>query len=353
MRTFVTGATGLLGNNLVRTLEAGGHEVVALVRDPAKASRVLADTRVRLVTGDMKDVGGFARELGGCDAVFHTAAYFRESFEPGFDPDALDEINIAATMRLLGAADEADVPCFVHVSSGGVVGTRPDGSPGNEETPPLPMQAANPYFRSKLKGDAAIAAWRGRSGIRIVEMMPGWIWGPWDAAPTAAGKLLAEFLARRIPANIGGGTSVVDARDVAGAMVAAADLAVQRGGDGPAVEKYIVGGHYLSMREIMDHLEAATGVRGPRFEIPFSVLLAWGHVAEAWAKRTGGAPLITPLAVRTMAARIALDSGKARRELGAHFRDVRETFRDAAAWWRDHEASPHRAGPRPHPGRRA
>ena len=298
---------------------------------------------MRVVTGDMQRVEGFAHELRDCDAVFHTAAYFREAFEPGFDPDALDEINVAATMRLLGAADAAAVPCFVHVSSGGVVGRNPDGSPGNEETRPLPMQAANPYFRSKLKGDAAIAAWSSTSGIAIVEMMPGWIWGPWDAAPTAAGKLYLEFVARRIPANIGGGTSVVDARDVAAAMVAAASRAVEtrRGEPGrtrASIEKYIVGGHFLEMREIMQHLEEVTGVRGPRVTIPFAILLAYGHASEAWAKRTGGAPLITPLAVRTMAARIALDSGKARLELDADFRDVRETFADAARWWQEHFA---------------
>jgi dihydroflavonol-4-reductase len=338
VKAFVTGATGLLGNNLVRTLEAGGHEVVALVRNPGKASRVLHGTSVRIVAGDMQRVDDFAGELAGCDAVFHTAAYFREAFEPGFDPDALDEINIRATMRLLDAADAASVPCFVHVSSGGVVGRNADGTPGHEETRPLPIQAANPYFRSKLKGDAAIAAWRGRSGIAIVEMMPGWIWGPWDAAPTAAGKLYAEFVGRRIPANIGGGTSVVDARDVAAAMTAAASRAVEERRGETTVEKYIVGGHFLEMHEIMGHLEAVTGVRGPRWTIPFAVLLAYGHASEAWARATGGAPLITPLAVRTMAARIALDSSKARRELGLSFRDVRQTFADSAAWWREQAA---------------
>lgn len=340
MKAFVTGATGLLGNNLVRTLEAGGHEVVALARNPVKAERVLHGTSVRVVRGDMERVDGFAQELAGCDAVFHTAAYFREAFEPGFDPHSLDRINVQATMRLLEAADAASVPCFVHVSSGGVVGRNPDGSPGNEETRPLPMQAANPYFRSKLMGDAAIAAWRSRSGIAIVEMMPGWIWGPWDAAPTAAGKLFAEFVARRIPANIGGGTSVVDARDVATAMVAAASGTIRSHTGAAHVEKYVVGGHYLAMREIMDHLHAVTGVRGPRFEVPYALLLAYAHVEEARARWTGAAPLVTPLAVKTMAARIALDSSKAARELGVRFRDVRETFGDSAAWWQQHPARP-------------
>lgn len=341
MKAFVTGATGLLGNNLVRALEAAGHEVVALARNPAKADRVLGGISTRIVTGDMQRLEGFTHELAGCDAVFHTAAYFREAFEPGFDVEALDEINVAATMRLLGAADASAVPCFVHVSSGGVVGRNPDGSPGNERTRPLPIQAANPYFQSKLKGDAAIAAWKATRGIAVVEIMPGWIWGPWDAAPTAAGKLYAEFIARRIPANIGGGTSVVDARDVAAAMVAAAQRTVdakrsETGRPQASIEKYIIGGHFLEMREIMQHLEAVTGVRGPRTTIPYAILLAYGHASEAWARKTGGAPLITGLAVRTMAARIALDSGKAARELGTSFRDVRETFADATRWWQEH-----------------
>jgi dihydroflavonol-4-reductase len=338
MRAFVTGATGLLGNNLVRSLEKAGHEVVALARNPNKAARVLEGTTARVVTGDMARVDDFAGSLGGCDVVFHTAAYFREAFEPGFDPAALDEINIGATMRLLEAADRAAVPCFVHVSSGGVIGRKADGSAGDEETPPLPVQRANPYFISKLKGDAALTAWRGTSGLALVQVLPGWIWGPWDDAPTGAGKLVEEFVAGKIPANIGGGTSVVDARDVAAGMIAAASRAItRRTGGAPRpgdMEKYLLGGRYCSMREIMEHLEAATGAPAPRFEIPFAVLLAYAYGCEAWGKLTGGAPLVTPMAVRTMHARISLDSSKAERDLGVRFRDVAETFRDAAEWQR-------------------
>lgn len=337
MKAFVTGATGLLGNNLVRTLEAAGHDVVALARDAKKASRVLVGTSARVVTGDMLRVHEFAGELAGCDAVFHTAAYFREAFEPGADDNALDEINIGGTMKLLDAADAAAVPCFVHVSSGGTIGRKPDGSAGDEDTPPMPMQTENPYFQSKIKGDAAIAAWQSQSGIRIVEILPGWIWGPHDAAPTAAGKLLAEFVEGKIPANIGGGTSVVDARDVAAGMVAAAARAISAGQNGsasPQVEKYLLGGEFCSMREIMTHLENVTGAPAPRFDIPFPVLLAYAYGCLAWGKLTGGAPLVTPLAVRTMNACIKLDSSKAKRELGATFRDVASTFRDSAEWQR-------------------
>ncbi len=340
MRAFVTGATGLLGNNLVRSLEAGGHEVVALARNPRKAEQVLDGTRASLVVGDMRDVGSFAGGLDGCDAVFHTAAYFRETFEPGSNESELEEINIGGTMQLLDAADRAGARAFVHVSSGGTIGRKSDGSPGDEDTPPLPMQTENPYFRSKLKGDAVMGAWRGRGDLRIVQMLPGWIWGPWDAAPTAAGKIIAEFTAGRIPANIGGGTSIVDARDVSAAMVAAASRAVAGETGGSGIDKYVVGGRFCTMREIMELLAGATGAPAPRFDIPFSVLLGYSYGCVAWGRLTGGAPLITPLAVRTMHARIALDSTKAERELGLRFRDLTETFRDAVDWQRSHPAAP-------------
>ncbi len=43
MRAFVTGSTGLLGNNLVRTLHQAGHEVWALARSKEKAQQTLGD----------------------------------------------------------------------------------------------------------------------------------------------------------------------------------------------------------------------------------------------------------------------------------------------------------------------
>lgn len=80
---FVTGATGLLGNNLVRELIADGWSVRALVRSPEKATLQFAGLDLEIITGDMLDVRGFADALKGVDVVFHTAAYFRDSYKGG------------------------------------------------------------------------------------------------------------------------------------------------------------------------------------------------------------------------------------------------------------------------------
>ena len=72
---FVTGVTGLLGNNLVRQLIAKKCHVKALVRSPEKAARQFTqDNNLEIITGDITNIGSFETALNGCDTIYHTAA---------------------------------------------------------------------------------------------------------------------------------------------------------------------------------------------------------------------------------------------------------------------------------------
>ncbi|WP_413776568.1 NAD(P)H-binding protein [Pseudomonas putida] len=99
---FVTGATGLLGNNLVRELVARGYTVKGLVRSKAKGEQQFNNLPgVELVVGDMAKVDAFAASLQGCDTVFHTAAFFRDNYKGGSHGNELEQINVSGTQRLL------------------------------------------------------------------------------------------------------------------------------------------------------------------------------------------------------------------------------------------------------------
>ncbi len=333
MKAFVTGSTGLLGNNLVRLLVANGHQVKGLIRSEEKAKRLLGDLDVELVTGDMRLVTEFAPELAGCDVVFHTAAYFREYYQPGDHHDALQEINVHGVIELMTEADRHRVPCFIHIGSAGTIGLKPDGSPGDEKTPPSPLAKSNLYFQSKVTCDRKIRAFRSQNGMRVVEILPSWMWGPGDAAPTAAGQMVLDFMARKIPGIINGGSSVVDARDVAVAMIAA----VERGRDR---QRYIVGGRYCSVEQIMNGLERVTHVRAPRMRLPHALMMAIAWLHEMWGRMTDKDALITREGVRTLHAKLAVNSAKAERELGVSFRRLRETLRDVVRWYRKNPMTP-------------
>jgi dihydroflavonol-4-reductase len=121
----------------------------------------------------------------------------------------------------------------------------------------------------------------------------------------------------------------VDARDVAQATVNAVD----RGKSG---ERYIVSGAFSDLEQVLTTLERVTGVPAPTRKIPYGLSLAVGAASQAWARVTGSPTLLTIAGLRMLHAKIAVDSSKAIRELGATFRPFEDTVRDEVDWFRAH-----------------
>lgn len=337
MRAFVTGATGLLGGNLVQALVDDGHAVTAVVRSKAKAAH-LAALGVTLVEGAMERVAGFAPAMRGHDVLFHAAAYFREYYQPGADHWArLKAINVDGTAAILRAAEEQGLARAVYASSSGVLGKAPGGAPADETTPPDELVHANLYFRSKLLAEQAVDAFLAASKLPVVLIRPAWMFGPGDRAPTSSGQLILDFLNRRIPVSFAGYGAPVDARDVARAMVSAAT----RGRSG---ERYIVGGDAtIRFDQLFALLEELSGVPAPRLRLPYGAILAAAHLSEA-ASRVTGRPASMPVeGIKTLREPHPLTSAKAVRELGATFRPFRATLRDELAWFARHR--PELVGP--------
>lgn len=200
MKALVTGATGQLGNNLVRALLQKGWQVRALARSVEKAQRLLGDTNAEIMIGDMEHVAGFAHALDGVDAVFHTAAYFREYFDIGDHWAKLKQINIDATLELMTLAEHYGVRKFIHTSSSGVIGPREDGKPADETAKAGHLAHENLYFRSKLMAEEAIYAWMQRHHMPVVLILPTVMIGPYDAAPTGIGEAIMTIARGAMPA---------------------------------------------------------------------------------------------------------------------------------------------------------
>ncbi len=325
----VTGATGLLGSNIVRALLAGGGEVTAIVRDPERARQLLprADG-LRLLAGDMRQVEGFASALRGVDAVFHTAAYFREYYQPTRDLALLRRINVDAVGELLRAASGAGVPTVVHISSSSAIDPPPGGVAATEDTPLL-AHARNGYTASKVQAEDLVRAFREDHAMRVPVIVPGWMWGPGDAGPTSAGRLFLSIARRQLRAIPDAGNHMVDARDVAAACVRAAV-------DG-CTGRYIVGGVWRSLPEICFAVARATGVPPPRV-VPMRVALSAVTVMEFQARLRGRQPTATRTGVRALIEgnRRRVSSARAEKEFGIASRPLEETLQDEAAWYHEH-----------------
>ncbi|RKE84717.1 SDR family oxidoreductase [Rhizobium sp. AG855] len=326
---FVTGATGLLGNNLVRELIAAGWRVRALARSLDKARHQFENLDVETVHGDMADVQGFAKALSGVDTVFHTAAYFRDSYKGGRHWDALYAANVTGTEHLLHAAYREGVRRFVHTSSVAVL----HGARGVliDETMLRDERNADDYYRSKILADRAVLAFlHSHPDFWASLVLPGWMHGPGDVGPTAAGQTVIDVALQRLPGVPPGSFSVVDARDVARAML----LANEKGRRG---ERYLAAGRHMTMSELLPLIARKTGARAPVRSIPLWLMRVLAAGYEVYARLTGRPVLMSWAMARTVAReneRSRYDPGKSERELGLRFRPVEETLGDEVAWFR-------------------
>lgn len=326
MKAFVSGSTGLLGSNLVNALVAAGHEVKALARSREKAEQLLPHARVEIVVGDMENIPAFAPHLAGSDVLFHTAAYVREAFGPGNHWPKLEKINVQGTLELLTEAERYGVKTAIHTSSTSVLGIGPKGIPSDERTPPDTFSQSDPYARSKLLAEQAIADFLKTHRLPVIRILPSALFGPQDTGPSATGQPILQVLERKLPILPPGGVSMVDARDVATAMINAA----LRGQSG---ERYIVSRGYVTLEHLARTVSHISGVPIPTRRIPYTVLNLVAHAGE-WISRLTGVPsTLSVKALEALNRRHEVSAAKAIRELGVTFRPFEETIRDTANWF--------------------
>lgn len=322
MKTFVTGATGFIGASIVRELLQDGREVRALVRDGSDTAN-LAGLDVELWRGDLRDATALLQGLKGCDVLYHAAADYRLWTR---DPSEMYRTNVDGTVAILGAALENGLSRVVYTSSVGTLGNPGNGTPGTETTPVTLADMVGHYKKSKFLAEREAEKFVAK-GLPLVIVNPSTPVGPLDIKPTPTGKIIVDFLNRKMPAYLDTGLNMIAVEDCARGHI----LAELKGQIG---EKYILGNTNLTLRDIFGLLEEITGLSAPRVRLPYTPILLAAYVNEGIARITGKEPLI-PLAGVQMAAKFMyFDSSRAVRELGLPQSSLKDALSRAVHWFR-------------------
>lgn len=257
LRVLVTGATGYIGGRLVTELLAGGHEVVCLVRNPAKLPRSWAH-RVTVVTGDVGDDAAVSEAATGADAAYYlvhsmsSTPDFREhdrrmaeSFRDGCAAAGVGQI-----IYLGGLGDEDDPQLSEHLRSRHEVGRLLRGGP----VPVTELRAAVIIG----SGSASFEMLRALVEVLPVMVVPRWVHRT-RCQPIAVADVLAYLI---------------------GVL-----------GRGPSVDRvFEIGGpDVLSYRQMMDVYAEEAGLRR-RLILPVNVLSP--GLSSRWIG------LVTPLPVQ-------------------------------------------------------
>lgn len=322
MKAFITGATGFIGGNLVRALLAEGHQVRVLAR-PNSDRRNLAGLPIELAVGDLDNQAQLAEQIAGCEAVFHVAAHYSLWAK---DSAAIYHANVTGTENILAAAQKAHVKRFIHTSSVAAIGVPPSGTFATEETQTTVEALVSDYKKSKfLAEQAAIKA--AQNGLDVVIVNPSTPIGAYDVKPTPTGEIILRFLQDRMPAYVHTGLNLIDVEDVVQGHI----LAWRKGRTG---ERYILGHHNLTLKQMLQMLATITGKSAPRFAVPHALPLAVAFVDEMiLARYFGKTPQVSYYSVQMSQHAMYYDSAKAVRELGLPQSSIERAIEKAVQWF--------------------
>ena len=217
----ITGATGFVGQRLVKKALDQEHRVEAWVRSPEKLEE-LKSSNLEIIQWRANGEEAMASRLESVDAVVHLAAYLPPSYGDQNQAEECFRVNALGTLELLEACSEADVDKFVFTSSGNVY--TPGHESVDENSPTYPSWRAPYYLTSKLSGEVFVDHFRRSDALEsTVILRPPAIYGPGmkgGVVPLFAQRLLAG---EPIQVNDGGRHRVdlVFVDDVVDAILAA------------------------------------------------------------------------------------------------------------------------------------
>lgn len=319
---LVTGGPGFLGSAIARELALRGDQVrvLALPNEPLDN---LAGLDVEVVYGNVLDPESARRSVEGRSVVFHAAAIYK-AWMP--NPQPMYEVNLRGTFNLLEAARRAGVAKTVYTASIVALGRPPPGELGDENTRYDAWELDFHYSRSKLFS-RLLAEDFARWGLDVRIVCPGIVLGPGDIAPTPSGSLIVNVLKGGPPFYVDGGASYVDVRDAARVHVLAADR-------GRAGETYLATAHNLTNLEFLMAVSRAANVKRSYRKVPTAFARTGIAAMELHAKRTGKEPLLTRNFFEYSLVPSFYTNRKSVEELGASYRPIDETLRDAIEYFR-------------------
>jgi len=319
---LVTGATGHVGNVLVRKLLKRGEKVRALIL-PGECRESIQGLNVEAVDGDVLNMDSLFQSMRGVHGVFHLAGVI--SIMPGPNP-FVRKVNVDGTKNILRAAMESGVKKLIYTSSIHAIRRVEDGV--IDENVPYDMN--NPYGAyDSSKAEATLDVLNAaHAGLEAVVACPTGVIGPYDFRGSMMGAVIHDAATAKPTLYVDGAYDFVDVRDVADGLISTAE-------NGKRGESYILSGQKITVRYLLETVRKITGKNFFQMKIPFDLAKFAAVFTPMYYRFANATPRFTPYSLEVLQSNSNISHAKATRELGYSPRSLYESIKDTVKWFLD------------------
>ncbi|HLE89796.1 MAG TPA: NAD-dependent epimerase/dehydratase family protein [Anaerolineales bacterium] len=319
---LVTGATGHVGNVLVRKLLKRGEKVRALIL-PGECRESIQGLNVEAVDGDVLNMDSLFQSMRGVHGVFHLAGVI--SIMPGPNP-FVRKVNVDGTKNILRAAMESGVKKLIYTSSIHAIRRVEDGV--IDENVPYDMN--NPYGAyDSSKAEATLDVLNAaHAGLEAVVACPTGVIGPYDFRGSMMGAVIHDAATAKPTLYVDGAYDFVDVRDVADGLISTAE-------NGKRGESYILSGQKITVRYLLETVREITGKNFFQMKIPFDLAKFAAVFTPMYYRFANATPRFTPYSLEVLQSNSNISHAKATRELGYSPRSLYESIGDTVKWFLD------------------
>lgn len=321
MKIFITGATGYIGQRIVRRLLTQGHQIHVLCRNfPDEYAR---ESNVTIFRGDIIDAAKVRKAMEDCEQVYHVAGYARVWAK---SPSTFFETNVLGTVNVLQAALDLGISKLVFTSTGGTYGIS-NGQPIHEDMI-RHVDFFNEYESSKFMAEEKVLQFVNK-GLNAMIVNPVRVYGPGVLTESnALSVLIKAYLSGTWHLVPGDGTCIGSfsyIEDVVDGHL----LAMEKGRPG---ERYILGGENADFNTFFSILKRVSGRDYYLIKIPLSMMMLFGWKEELAARWFGAEPVITRKWIRKYNHDMACSSQKAIDHIGYKITPLEQGMKETVEW---------------------
>lgn len=322
---LLTGAAGLLGNNIALSLIEEDKQVRALILDGDPAAEHLPK-EVEIIVGNVTDISSLERfftVMEGTEIiVIHCASIVSLSPLPS---QKVYDVNVTGTQNIVDICIEKNVKKLIYISSTGAIPELPDGQVICEPDFFDVENVVGYYSKTKAMATKIVQKAIKENGLDASIVYPSGICGPNDYAFGPVAGVIMQYCDGKMPVGFEGSFNSVDVRDLAEGVIACAKKG--RRGEG-----YIMSNEMVPIRHMFNLISTASGA--PRVEtiLPVEIMIANAQDSIPDGPEKEAKLETLKFGMYNMVRNNNFSSEKAQKELGYRTRPFKETIIDEVNW---------------------